>query len=60
MDRLPTPQRQVIELCFYSGLSQSEAATQTGFPLGTAKTGAYLAMKKLRRELAGEFRNLVS
>ncbi len=60
MDRLPTPQRQVLELCFYSGLTQSEAATQSGLPLGTVKTRTYLAMKKLRLELAGEFRNLMS
>ncbi len=60
MDRLSPPLRQVLELCFYSGLTQSEAATQSGLPLGTVKTRTYLAMKKLRLELAGEFRNLMS
>ena len=60
MDRLPTPQQQVIELCFYSDLTQSEAATRAGLPLGTVKSRTHLAMRKLRRELASEFRNLMS
>ncbi len=60
IDGLPTPQRQVVELCFYSGLSQSEAAAQAGIPLGTIKTRTVLAQEKLRRDLAGEIRQLMS
>ena len=51
MARLPTPQRQVIDLCYYRGLTQSEAAARTGLPLGTIKTRTFSAKKKLRREL---------
>ena len=60
MDRLPASRRQVINLCFYSGLTHSEAAAQTGLPIGTIKSRTFLAMKQLRRELAGEFRSLMS
>ena len=60
IDRLSTPQRQVIELCFYSDLTQSEAATRAGLPLGTVKSRTHLAMRKLRRELASEFQNLMA
>ena len=60
MVRLPTPQRQVIDLCYYRGLTQSEAAAQTGLPLGTIKTRTHLAMRKLRRNLVGEFQQLMS
>lgn len=60
MERLPTPQRQVIDLCYYRGLTHSEAAAQAGVPLGTIKTRTILAKKKLRRELAGEIRQLMS
>ena len=60
MVRLPTPQRQVIDLCYYRGLTQSEAATRAGLPLGTVKSRTHLAMRKLRRNLAGEFQQFMS
>ncbi len=60
MDRLSPPLRQVLDLCFYRGLTQSEAAAQAGLPLGTIKSRTSYAMKKLRRELAGEVWQLLS
>lgn len=56
---LPSEQKQVLELSFYEGLSQTEIAERTATPLGTVKTRALLAMKKLRRDLREEIRELM-
>jgi RNA polymerase sigma-70 factor (ECF subfamily) len=47
LQALPAEQRQVIELAYFQGLSQSEIAERTGEPLGTVKTRVRLAMEKL-------------
>lgn len=49
---LPSEQREVLELGYFNGLSQSEIADATGQPLGTVKTRMRLAMQKLREPLA--------
>ena len=49
---LPEEQRQVLELGYFKGLSQSEIADATGQPLGTVKTRMRLAMQKLREPLS--------
>ena len=57
--RLPAEQREVLELAFYEGLTQSEIAERTGVALGTVKTRTLLAMKKLRAALRNEVRELL-
>jgi len=49
---LPDEQREVLELGYFSGLSQTEIADATGQPLGTVKTRMRLAMQKLREPLS--------
>lgn len=50
---LPAEQRDVIELMYFSGLSQSQIAEKTGLPLGTVKSRTLLAMRRLRATLGG-------
>ena len=59
MSRLPAEQRQVLELAFYGGSTQSEIAERTGIPWGTVKTRTLLAMKKLRAALKEEIGDLL-
>ena len=59
MRALPAEQRQVLELAYYGGLTQSEIAARTAIPLGTVKTRTLLAMKKLRAELSDEIGELL-
>lgn len=47
---LPEEQRQVIELAYYQGMSQSEIAEVLGWPLGTVKSHIRKAMESLRHE----------
>jgi RNA polymerase sigma-70 factor (ECF subfamily) len=56
---LPEEQRQVLELAFWEGLSQSEIASRTATPLGTVKTRALLGMRKVRQALRDEIRELM-
>ena len=51
MDKLSPNQRQVIELAYFEGLSQTEMAERMGQPLGTVKTWARTALRNLRDEL---------
>ena len=52
LKELPPEQREVLELGYFSGLSQAEIAEATRQPLGTIKTRTRLAMQKLRGPLS--------
>lgn len=51
IQKLSPNQRQVIELAYFEGLSQTEMAQRMGQPLGTVKTWVRTALKNLRDEL---------
>ena len=51
LEKLSIQQRQVIELAYFEGLSQTEMADRMGQPLGTVKTWVRTALKNLRDEL---------
>ena len=50
---LPSEQRQVLELMYFSGLSQSQIAERLSVPLGTVKSRALLGMRRMRTALVG-------
>jgi RNA polymerase sigma-70 factor, ECF subfamily len=56
LETLPDHERRLIELAYWSGLSQSEIANLVGIPLGTVKTRTRSALTRLAVELEGELR----
>jgi RNA polymerase sigma-70 factor (ECF subfamily) len=54
LEDLPPREREVIELAYWSGLSQSEVAEYLHIPLGTVKTRTRSALTRLADVLEGE------
>jgi RNA polymerase sigma-70 factor (ECF subfamily) len=53
--QLSPQERQVLEVAYYEGLSQSELAARFGIPLGTIKTRSRQGLLKLRKILQDDF-----
>jgi RNA polymerase sigma factor (sigma-70 family) len=53
LDELPNEQRQILEMMYFDGLSQSGIAEKTGLPLGTVKSRTLLGMRRMRVALGG-------
>jgi RNA polymerase sigma-70 factor, ECF subfamily len=51
LNQLSPEDRKLLETAYYGGLSQSEIAQRDGIPLGTVKSRARQALKKLRTAL---------
>jgi RNA polymerase sigma-70 factor, ECF subfamily len=54
LEMLDAPHREVIELAYFSGLTQREISERTGMPLGTVKSRTASAYKSLRRDLVSQ------
>jgi len=54
LEELPPKEREVVELAYWSGLSQSEVAEYLHIPLGTVKTRTRSALSRLSELLEGE------
>jgi RNA polymerase sigma-70 factor (ECF subfamily) len=56
MEELPERERAVLELAYWSEMSQSEIAGYLNIPLGTVKTRTRSGLSRLADLLEGEFR----
>jgi len=56
MADLPAVQRQVLEMMYFDGKTQSAIAEELGLPLGTVKSRTLLGMRRLRGSLGEEER----
>jgi RNA polymerase sigma-70 factor, ECF subfamily len=49
LSAMPTPQRSVLEMAYFEGLTHTEIAEKTGEPLGTIKTRIRGGLQALRK-----------
>jgi RNA polymerase sigma-70 factor (family 1) len=49
VEKLPTEQKEIINLAYYGGRTQEEIAEELNIPLGTVKTRARTALRELRK-----------
>ena len=54
LEDIPAAQRQILELMYFEGKSQSGIAEELGLPLGTVKSRTLLGMRRLRLLLGEE------
>ncbi len=52
LHQLSAPQRSMVELAFWGGLTQAQLAERFGVPLGTVKSRMFSALKELQVALA--------
>ena len=53
LEELPSEQRQVLELMYFAGMSQSQISERLALPLGTVKSRTLLGMRRMRTALVG-------
>ena len=58
LESLTPAQRDVLQLAYFGGYSQSEIAERLDEPLGTVKSRTHVALSRLRELLAGELHEL--
>ena len=54
LEALEAQQREIIELAYFDGMSQTEIAARLGQPLGTVKTWMRRALQQMRASLGWE------
>jgi RNA polymerase sigma-70 factor (ECF subfamily) len=54
LTEIPDRERELIELAYFEGYTQSELATRLGLPLGTVKRRTFDALARLRVILEGD------
>jgi RNA polymerase sigma-70 factor (ECF subfamily) len=52
LENLSLEQRQVIDLAYFQGLTQTQVADRAEVPLGTVKSRTLAAMRRLKEALA--------